>query len=71
MVVSSGPVGALVLIAECARRGMPTTLEARNGGELPDYPEGALEARWKGRITPARHALPFADVVDLARYALA
>jgi hypothetical protein len=69
--VTSGPVGALVLIGECARRGVPTSLEARNAGDLPEFPEGAIEARWNVNSRAQRHTLPFHDVVELARYALA
>ena len=68
--VTSGPVGALVLIAECARRGVPTSLESRNAGDLPEFPEGAIEARWDANSRARKHSLPFADVVELARYAL-
>jgi hypothetical protein len=70
LTVTSGPVGALVLVGECARRGLPTSLESRNAGDLPEYPEGAIEARWAGSAQARRHTLPFADVVKLARYAL-
>jgi hypothetical protein len=71
LTVTSGPVGALVLIGECARRGLPTSLEARNAGELPEYPEGAIEARWDANLRTRKHVLPFGDVIELARYALA
>lgn len=70
LTVTSGPVGALVLIGECARRGIPTTLEARDAGDLPQFPEGAIEARWGAGNRPPHHALPFGDIVKLARYAL-
>jgi hypothetical protein len=69
--VTSGPVGALVLIGECARRGLPTSLESKNAGELPEYPDGAIEARWAGNARSRQLTLPFRDVVELARYALA
>lgn len=71
LLVTSGPVGALVLLGECVRRGMPTGLDARAAGELPQFPEGAIEARWGGDPVGAQYSLPFADVVQLARYALA
>jgi hypothetical protein len=70
LTVTSGPVGALVLVGECARRGLPTSLESRNAGDLPEFPDGAIEARWDGHARSQRHTLPFADVVQLARYAL-
>ena len=71
LIVTSGPVGALVLIGECARRGRPTSLEARNAGDLAEFPEGAIEARWNANARVGKPGLPFADVVKLARYALA
>jgi hypothetical protein len=71
LVVTSGPVGALVLVGECARRGLPTSLESRNAGDLPEFPDGAIEARWNTRAPTSKHTLPFRDVVELARYALA
>lgn len=71
LTVTSGPVGALVMVGECHRRGLPTTLEARSAGDLPEFPEGAIEARWNGKARGRRHSLPFTDVVQLARYALA
>jgi hypothetical protein len=70
-VVTSGPVGALVLIGECTRRGVPTLLESRNAGDLPEFPEGAIEARWDSNARTRKLALPLRDVVELARYALA
>jgi hypothetical protein len=70
LLVTSGPVGALVLIGESHRRGLPTTLEAREAKTLPGFPDGAIEARWKTNGSSPRHSLPFADVVQLARYAL-
>ncbi|MGC2288670.1 MAG: hypothetical protein WA688_02275 [Thermoplasmata archaeon] len=70
LTVTSGPVGALILVGECARRGLPTSLESRNAGDLPEFPDGAIEARWDGKARARRLALPFADVVTLARYAL-
>ena len=71
LTVTSGPVGALVLLGECARRGLPTSLESRNAGDLAEFPEGAIEARWDPNARSRKLTLPFHDVVDLARYALA
>jgi hypothetical protein len=71
LTVTSGPVGALVLVTECHRRGMPTSLSARQSGELPDFPDGAIEAQWNSHARMRPYALPFGDVVKLARYALA
>ncbi len=70
--VDSGPVGALVLLLEVHRRGPPTTLGTRDAVEGSPFPMGALEATWSGR--PGNHAeysLPPADLIALARYALA
>jgi hypothetical protein len=71
LTVTSGPVGALVLVGECARRGLPASLESKNAGDLPEFPEGAIEARWDGNARSRKLTLPFRDVVELARYALA
>jgi hypothetical protein len=71
LTVTSGPVGALVLVGECARRGVPTSLESKEAGELPGYPEGAIEAHWDANSRSHKLTLPFRDVVELARYALA
>lgn len=71
LTVTSGPVGALVLVAACARQGMPTSLVARNAGELRPFPDGALEARWDLHARARKYGLGFDDVVTLARYALA
>ncbi|MCI4347591.1 MAG: hypothetical protein L3J97_03100 [Thermoplasmata archaeon] len=71
LTVTSGPVGALVLVGECTRRGSPTGLRTCEAGVVPGFPEGAIEARWDANSTRHQHALPFADVVKLARYALA
>jgi len=70
LTVTSGPVGALVLVGECARRGLPTSFESRNAGDLPEFPEGAIEARWDANARTRKHVLPFGDVIKLARYAL-
>ncbi|MCI4352018.1 MAG: hypothetical protein L3K14_01325 [Thermoplasmata archaeon] len=70
LTVTSGPVGALVIVGECHRRGLPTRLAARIAGDVPEFPEGAIEARWDANARAKRYAIPFADVVNLARYAL-
>jgi hypothetical protein len=70
-VVDSGPVGALVLLSETDRRGVVPVLASRNAGELPGFGQGALEANWSApeRTTPG--SVRVADLVALARYALA
>ncbi len=70
VVVTSGPVGALFLIGEFMRRGLPTELSARSGGELPGFPDGAIEAQWDPNARGSHRVLPVADIVNLARYAL-
>lgn len=67
----SAPVGALVLLLEIERRGLPDHLESV--GEHPDFPEGALRATWGGErpTTAATSEAPrLEDLVALARYAL-
>lgn len=67
----SGPVGALVLLLEIDRRGPPRVLRTHEAGALPGFPQGALEAAWGPGATPDVPGLPVADLVGLARYALA
>lgn len=69
--VTSGPVGALVLLVEVDRRGAPRVLGARNAGEEAMFPEGAIVAAW-GEETVAVSSRPrLGDLVELARYAMA
>jgi hypothetical protein len=70
-VVDSGPVGALLVLLEMERRGPPALLTTRDAGESPEFPQGAIEARWDDRTTRPEFALPIADLIQLARYALA
>lgn len=71
--VDSGPVGALVLLLEIDRRGAPVCLRAHAAGAKPGFGAGAIEARWDlGAVAKAGGTdVPLADLVDLARYALA
>jgi hypothetical protein len=71
MRVDSGPVGALVLLLELARRGPPHRLVSQNAGRASGYTAGALVAVW-GTLEdpPADSAVRPSDLVDLARYAL-
>jgi hypothetical protein len=71
VVTDSGPVGALVILLEVDRRGPPGRLAAHDGGSLPKFPSGALEAVWGSGRRPSRPPLPLSDLVALARYALA
>ena len=70
VVVESGPVGALVVLLEADRRGVPSRLVAREADEVPGFHQGAIEAEWSRAKAPD-HRLPFRDLVELARYALA
>jgi len=69
--VDSGPVGALVLLLEVDRRGPPSALGAQDATRDPAFPFGAIVATW-GKETDAVDSRPqLADLVELARYALA
>ncbi len=70
-VVDSGPVGALLVLLEMERRGPPSLLTTHDAGESPGFPQGAIEARWDEGTTRPEFALPIADLIQLARYALA
>jgi hypothetical protein len=69
--VESGPLGALVLLLAFDARGPPRDWGAGNAGRDPAYPGGSLSATW-GRGTVPHDTRPtVADLVELARYALA
>ncbi len=68
--VTSGPVGALVLLLEIDRRGPPTALGARNAGSDASFPEGAIVATWTADGLAADSRPSLKDLVELARYAL-
>jgi hypothetical protein len=69
--VDSGPVGALVLVLEADRRGLPAALDPVEAGADPAFPGGALRAQWGRAAKPGTTALALHDLVELARYALA
>ena len=71
MVVDSGPVGALVVLLEIERRGPPTLLTTRDADPASEFPQGAIEARWDDGPGRPEYSLPMADLIQLARYALA
>lgn len=71
LTTDSGPVGALVLLLRWEERGTPSRLLTHEAGELPGFASGALEARWEPASKTPALAVPLADVVALARYALA
>jgi len=68
--VTSGPVGAVVLLLEADRRGLPAALGARNAGADPGFPDGSIVAAWGTTAVPTDGAPRLGDLVDLARYAL-
>jgi hypothetical protein len=69
--VDSGPLGALVLLLEIDRRGPPSRLGARNAGRDPAFPSGSIVALWGPGEVPVDSTPRLADLVELARYALA
>ena len=69
--VDAGPVGALVLLLEIDRRGLPAALGASEAGREPGFPAGALVAAWGDSEVPKDSEPRLTDLVDLARYALA
>ena len=66
VVVDSGPLGALLLLLEWDDRGEPPVFGPVDQGE-PDFPEGAIVARFGG---PPAASLPAKQILDLARFAL-
>jgi hypothetical protein len=67
----SGPVGALVILLEIDRRGPPSAIGAQDAGRDPAFGSGALVAAWgSAKVTLDSHPT-LADLVGLARYALA
>jgi hypothetical protein len=68
----SGPVGALVLLLEVDGRGPPDQLESWDAGRDPDFPAGAIVARWgpDPKPTPSAGAPRMKDLIELARFAL-
>jgi len=69
--VDSGPLGALVLLLEIDRRGAPLALGAQEAGRDRAFPSGAIVAAWGGGVVPSDSIPGLADLVELARYALA
>lgn len=66
VVVDSGPLGALLLLLEWDDRDEPPVFLPVDHGE-PDFPEGAIVARFGG---PPGASLPAKQILDLARFAL-
>jgi hypothetical protein len=71
VLAASGPVGALLVLLAMRHHGLPQRLRGRNGGEIREFPDGAIEAVWEaGAPLAAPLELPIADLLVLARYAL-
>jgi len=70
LAVDPGPVGALLLVLEADRRGLPTALGASNAGRDPAFPGGAIVAVWGPGAVPSDSRPRFSDLVEIARYAL-
>jgi hypothetical protein len=68
--VASGPLGALVVLLEADLRTAVPTLESRDGGADPGFPDGAIRATW-GSGRTAGKGPTIRDLIELARYALA
>lgn len=71
LAVDSGPVGALIVLLEIDRRGPPTAIGAENAGREAAFPSGAIVAAWGEVAVPTDSRPEIADLVELARYALA
>jgi hypothetical protein len=68
--VAAGPVGAVVLLLEADRRGLPSSLGSRSGRRGSSFPAGSIVAAWGGPPVRADARPTVRDLVDLARYAL-
>ncbi len=68
--VTSGPVGALVLLIEIERRGPARALGACNAGTVPGFPDGSIVAGWGEEAVAIDSRPELRDLVELARYAL-
>ena len=69
--VDAGPLGALVILLEVDRRGLPSALGAAEGGKETGFPSGAIVAAWGGASVPLDSVPTLHDLCELARYALA
>jgi len=67
--VDAGPVGALVLLLEIDRRGLPAALGSQEAGRSPAFPSGAIAAAWGSAALRADARPTVGDLVELARYA--
>ena len=69
--VTSGPVGALVLLVEIDRRGAARALGAFGGERAGSFPDGSIVAVWGDEALTPESVPRLKDLVELARYALA
>ncbi|HTW56027.1 MAG TPA: hypothetical protein VMG36_06260 [Thermoplasmata archaeon] len=69
--VDSGPLGALLLVLAADRRGVPTAIGAHEAGRDPAFPSGSVVAVWGDGPVPTDARPRLADLIELARYALA
>lgn len=70
LAVDPGPVGALLIVLEADRRGLPTALGASNAGRDAVFPGGSIVALWGPGEVPVDSRPRFSDLVEIARYAL-
>lgn len=71
VIVSSGPVGALLLLLDVDDRGLPHSISALTAGTEPAFPDGAIEATWEEGSAPRQpKGVPMEELFTLARYAL-
>ena len=68
--VDAGPVGAVILLLEADRRGVPSSLGSRNRRGGSPFPQGSIVAAWGGPEVVADARPTVRDLVELARYAL-
>jgi hypothetical protein len=68
--VTAGPVGAVVLLLEADRRGLPSSLGSRDARRGSAFPSGSIVASWGGPPVVADAWPTVRDLVELARYAL-
>jgi hypothetical protein len=69
--VDSGPLGALVLLLEVDRNGLPSAIGTQEAGRDPAFPSGSIVAGWGDSPVPTDSKPRLQDLVELARYALA
>ena len=66
---TAGPVGALTVLLEADRRGLPTALGSRNARPAAGFPGGSIVASWGAPLADVDARPTLRDLVELARYA--